>query len=117
MACSSSGDHARVRWLLEQGANVNAAQSYGWTSLMEACQKGHLEIVRELLRRGANVNAGTHTGWTSLMDACCEGHLEVARLLLAHHASKATMDRYGRTAYDYTRAPNALAELRALVKP
>jgi ankyrin repeat protein len=105
-----------VRELLEQGANVNAALTSNCrTSLMSACQSGHLEIVRELLGRGANVNAGQSNGWTSLMWACHQGHLEIARLFLAHHASKATVNRYGRTAYDYSF--EADAELRALVKP
>ena len=149
MACSASGDLARVRWLLDrsadvnaadtgdgwtslafaswngrlevvrellgQGANVNAALLGGWTSLMAACEKGHLEVVHELLGQGANVNAALSGGWTSLMSACKQGYLEVARLLLAHHASKAPMDHFGRTAYDLTPAANS--ELRALVKP
>ena len=116
MACSINGDLARVRWLLERGANVNAQVEDGATSLILACFNGHLEVVRELLGRGANVNAArTSNGWTSLMAACSRGHLEIARLLLVHHASKATVNQFGSTAYDHTPAANA--ELRALVKP
>ena len=63
LACSSTGDLARVRWLLEQGANVNAAQiRNGKTSLLFACENGHLDIVRELLGRGADMNAAQTDG-------------------------------------------------------
>ena len=114
-ACEK-GHLEAVRELLGRGANVNGARTNGWTSLMAACEKGHLEVVRELLGQGANVNAAQmSSGWTSLMAACSQGHLEIARLLLAHHASKATRDRYGCIAYQYIPAANA--ELKALVKP
>jgi hypothetical protein len=85
MACSYTGDLARVRWLLDRGADVNAAD--GMTSLMMACESGRSEIVRELLGRGANVNAQTSTGMTSLMWACQFGHLEIVRELLGRGAN------------------------------
>ena len=89
LACSRIGDLARVRWLLDRGAAVNAAQaSSGMTPLIAACYEGHLEVVRELLGRGANVNAArTRDGRTSLHWACLEGHLEIVRELLARGAS------------------------------
>jgi hypothetical protein len=70
MACACLGDMDRVRWLLEQGADVSAKQDCGKSSLMWACESGHLDVVRELLGRGANVNAAqTDDGTTSLMMA------------------------------------------------
>ena len=87
MASSAMGDLARVRWLLERGANVNAAdedtglteeeletltsrqiielsmldltekRDFGKTALILACMRGRLEIVRSLLGWGAEVNA------------------------------------------------------------
>ncbi len=88
MACTLNGDLARVRWLLDRGADVNAALTDSSTSLLMACEKGHLEIVRELLGRGANVNAvRTDDGMTSLMWACQIGHLEVVLELLGRSAN------------------------------
>jgi ankyrin repeat protein len=88
MACSITGDLARVRWLLERGANVNAQAEDGYTSLSQACWNGRLEIVRELLGHGANVNATlTIRGDTSLMSASQQGHLEVVRELLGRGAN------------------------------
>jgi hypothetical protein len=86
MACCLTGDLARVRWLLDRGADVNAARD-GITSLMAACHEGHLEIARVLLGRGVNINAAeTSIGWTSLLWACQNGHLEVVRELLGRDA-------------------------------
>jgi ankyrin repeat protein len=80
MACSITGDLTRVRWLLEQGADVNAAQmGNGITSLMLACGKGHLEVVRELLACGANANAQTTTCWNTLMSAFSSCYLDIVR--------------------------------------
>ncbi len=87
-ACSLSGNLARVRWLLDMGANVNLSSAdFDRTSLMAACQSGHLEVVRELLRRGASVNATESDGWTSFMWACAYGHLEIVRELMGHGAN------------------------------
>ena len=88
MASARRGDHARVHWLLEQGANAAAQASNGWTSLLWACKHGHLGVVRELLAWGVDVNAAASgKGWTALMYACQEGHLEIVRELLGRGAS------------------------------
>jgi ankyrin repeat protein len=89
MACSRTGDHERVRWLLDRGATVNAAQTRnGKTSLMMACIIGYLQVVRVLLGRGANVNAAqTDDGMTSLMWASNNGYLETVCALLKYGAN------------------------------
>ena len=51
-----------VRYLLNEGADVNARELHGNTALTEATYYGHASIVKELLLRGADVNAITETG-------------------------------------------------------
>ena len=97
MACSSSGDVGRARWLLDRCASVNAQTSSGFSSLLEACSNGHLEVVRELLGRGADVNAETSTGDTALLAACSRGHLEIALQLLGWGASVHAVTKDGWT--------------------
>ncbi len=46
-----------VRYLLDQGADVNAREQFGDTALTEAVFYGQLAAVKELLLRGADVNA------------------------------------------------------------
>src|SRR5213592_3871658 len=48
-----------VRYLLDEGADVNARQRHGNTALTEATYFGHISIMKELLVRGADVNALT----------------------------------------------------------
>ena len=89
MYSAREGDLGRARWLIERGANVNAARTdTGSTVLMLASQEGHLGIAQLLVKRGANVNAArTDTGCTALMLASQEGHLGIAQLLVKRGAN------------------------------
>ena len=46
-------------YLVEQGAEVNAKDNAGETTLMKAAVSGRLSVVRYLLDKGASVDAGT----------------------------------------------------------
>ena len=69
-----------VRYLLDEGADVNARENYGNTSLAEAAYNGHLAIVNELLLRGAEINAIGDDG-TALDLATSRNNTAVADLL------------------------------------
>src|SRR5512145_2247405 len=56
------GDTDRVRALLRDGADVNAAQGDGMTALHWTALTGDLEMARMLLYAGANVKASTRLG-------------------------------------------------------
>jgi len=45
-----------VTFLLDNGADFNAAGFKGETSLMQACSAGHHQVATLLLNRGCNVN-------------------------------------------------------------
>ena len=59
---SEEGDEEYVKWLLERGADVNAATSDGNTALHLAAQKGHTDIVKLLLEYGADPLASNVRG-------------------------------------------------------
>ncbi len=88
MYSAKEGDLGRARWLVERGANVNAARTInGMTTLMYASCRGHLGIVQLLVERGAKVNATrTIDGMTALIWASQNGHLEIAQLLVERGA-------------------------------
>jgi len=46
-----------VRFLLDEGVDINAKDERGWTPLHFAARTGSVEVVRTLLGRGADVNA------------------------------------------------------------
>ncbi len=56
------GDHAAVRALLQQGADVNAAQGDGMSALHWAADRGDAELTAMLVYAGANPGAVTRIG-------------------------------------------------------
>ena len=69
-----------VRYLLDEGADVNAREQFGDTALTEAVFNGQLAAVKELLLRGADVNA-IGDGGTALDIAINRNHSAIADLL------------------------------------
>ena len=77
------GDHGSVRALLQQGADVNAAQGDGMTALHWAADRGDLEMARMLVYAGAGLEAVTRMAeYTPLHLASRSGHGAVVRALL-----------------------------------
>ena len=77
-----------VRYLLDEGADVNAREISGATALTEAAYSGKLDIVRELLSRDADVNAVSGDG-TALDIATKRKCPNIAEILRHHGAKKA----------------------------
>jgi ankyrin repeat protein len=75
-----------VRYLLDEGADVNAREKFGNTALAEATYYGHIPIIKELLFRGADINA-IGEGGTALDIAVSRNNSAVADLL-RHHGGK-----------------------------
>src|SRR5450759_5488516 len=76
-----TGNLDRLRSLLEQGVNVNAADSRGGTALHDAAWAGDTDVVLLLLSHGADVNARhSDGGSTPLHYAITTNHLSVAEL-------------------------------------
>jgi uncharacterized protein len=84
-------------FLLDLGAEVNAADNEGRTPLYLAAEKGHAEVVDLLIRRGANVDARNRLGGTPLMEAVRNGHAEVVRRLLTAGADAKAATKTGMT--------------------
>lgn len=92
------GSRREVEALLDQGADVNAAQPAGYTPLLWAAQMNeNPEVIRALVLRGADVNARNQTGQSALQLACWAGRTEAAQVLLAGGADVETRCTAGRT--------------------
>jgi uncharacterized protein len=77
------GDAAKVRLLLKQGADVNAAQGDGMTALHWAAFRGDVDGTRMLISAGGRLEAVTRNGnYTPLHLAAKAGNLPVVRALL-----------------------------------
>ena len=78
------GDSARVRQLIKQGLDVNAAQADGMTALHWAAQRGDASGAQLLMYAGARVDAVTRNGnYTPLHLAARGGRASAVKALLA----------------------------------
>jgi len=96
-ACRNSNTTSNihtVKFLLDNGAYINAKNEFGSTSLIIASRhsnnSSNAKTVKLLLDRGANVNSKTNYGWNALMfashysiEAC---NLETIKILLEYGA-------------------------------
>jgi ankyrin repeat protein len=111
------GDTTRVRVLLKQGVDVNAAQADGMAPLHWAAHRGDLASAQVLVYAGARVDALTRNGnYTPLHLAAREGRAAVVRLLLAHGADPlAVTSTGGATALHFAAGHGDAESIRALL--
>lgn len=76
------GNDARIRGLIEQGANPASGTPHGETPLHVVASRGHLKPLIYLANHGASVNARTKNGWTPLHHAARFGHTQAVKYLL-----------------------------------
>ena len=100
---------ARVRLLVEAGADVDARDRWGRTALAYAVAYGNTAAADALLRLGADASTPDQAGTTPLMIAADHATtvdadalaVSLARLLVASGADPAARDRAGRRAIDF----------------
>jgi hypothetical protein len=106
-----------VRYLLDEGADINLSPGGSWTALDRACSHGRLQVVALLLARGARTTPADD-GWTPLMSAAQKGHTDIVELLLAHREGE-QLDRQNspgrRTALHFACYYGEAGVLRALL--
>ena len=112
------GDAARVRALLAEGQDVNAAQGDGMTALHWASMNGALDLAQLLVGAGAYVNSGTRIGQiTPLHLASRGGHGAVVAALLEAGADPARVTTNGgATPLHYAAESGDVAAITALVR-
>lgn len=74
------GNLGKVKIALNNGAEINAVDEYGYTALHSAAENGHLEVVKLLVEQGADVNIRTQDGKTAAELAEAENPNVVAYL-------------------------------------
>ncbi|CAK9292326.1 unnamed protein product [Gordionus sp. m RMFG-2023] len=67
-----------IKFLLNQGADINAKDSYGITPILAAIWEGHIPVVQLLLEKGADKTVLSPEG-SKLLD--CAEKLEIKKLL------------------------------------
>lgn len=92
---AEKSDHATIRTLLKQHADVDASQEDGMTALHWAAHRDDLETAR--LLAGASVAVTNRFGVTPLSLACQNGSTAMVELLLERGADPNTLVRGGET--------------------
>ena len=109
--------HVAIYWgtpsiattLLEHGANPNAPDNHGATTLHLASRRRGIRGVELLLGYGANVDARDKKGWTPLHDAAYHLNLEVVVVLLNRGADPRAQTNKGETPIQLADAPSRWA--------
>jgi hypothetical protein len=95
---AARGGHINiVRFLIENGANVNAKSYDGKTPLHGAAENMNKDIALLLLEKGADINAKERNGWTPLNQAIRNYHKDAAALLIEKGADVNVKDVNGMT--------------------
>ena len=82
-AAAQAGDLGKARDAIAEGANVNSANPYHVTPLLEAAGQGHLEMARFLIDQGADINYTGMSEGSPLMLAAFMGQVEFIRLFVS----------------------------------
>ncbi|XP_076823769.1 ankyrin repeat domain-containing protein 17-like isoform X2 [Clavelina lepadiformis] len=86
MEAAQEGQLDLVKFLIQQGANVNATTTSGDSALSYACEHGHTDVADHLLAAGADLEHETEGGRTPLMKAARAGHLCTVQFLISRGA-------------------------------
>jgi ankyrin repeat protein len=110
------GDLVAVRSLLEDGADVNAAQGDGMTALHWASERGDHDMTQLLIRAGASVEAVTRIGhYTPLHLAGKTGSTDVLATLLDAGSSVDAPTTSGARAIHFAAASGSVSAVAVLL--
>ena len=103
LRASEEGQAEVVRYLLQQGAEVNSKNCCKETSLLLSAKNGHKDVVMELLTcDNVNMNLKDDNGCTALMTAVTNKHEAMVELLLrSRRANVKIQDIMGATVLHY----------------
>jgi ankyrin repeat protein len=105
-----------VKFLLANGADIDARDEHSNTPLILAVEGNKVEIVKVLLERGAAIDARDEHGHTPLIRAVdLNNNIEVAKLLLERGADVNIQDEFGRTAIMIAVEESNLASVKLLL--
>lgn len=104
---------AKIRRLLELGADINGKDEGGMTALLWASQLGLYSIMKILLENGADPNVRSDWGYTPM--ACVRGNAELEEMLLSSGYNMDTLERTDTSFSGKAEAHSELQEIKELL--
>ncbi|XP_063048102.1 fibronectin type 3 and ankyrin repeat domains protein 1-like [Engraulis encrasicolus] len=102
---ADGGNVPLIKYIIQQGAQVDVCDSSMWTPLMRVCAvSGNAAVASLLISAGADVNARDKDGKTPLMVAVLNNHVELVKLLLENGADYHVKNEFGCGAAEMARA-------------
>lgn len=103
ISAAESADMDRLQILLDVKPSLVNAWADGYTPLMKAAEKGHVDVLALLLQSlpVSAVNRRDNTGWTALHYASASGRTAIVSLLLEAGAKGSVRDSTGQTSLMY----------------
>ena len=119
-AAASSGNEPVVKYLLQEGLDINTQTPQGWTPLFVSARDGQAGVAKLLISRGADLNLQTNLGATALMMAATQpfekqkDRLDLVEYMLRRGADTNLTDKYGHTALYYAQKHGSEAVVKLL---
>jgi ankyrin repeat protein/preprotein translocase subunit SecA len=98
MSAAQNGYLEVVKYLLEQGSDIEEKDEDGMTALVYASKAGRLDTVKYLVEQGANIEDKDNVCRALLISAAQNGHLELLKYLAEQGANIEEKDEYSMTA-------------------
>ncbi|APR98127.1 ankyrin repeat domain-containing protein [Wolbachia endosymbiont of Folsomia candida] len=112
---ASQNDYGQVLQCIKNGADINAQDNKGKTTLHFAAKYNKPDIVKTLLERGADINARDNQGQTALHTALDFGRKNIANLFLERGADINAQDNKGKTALHSASARGCIGTVKFLL--
>lgn len=116
MIACQNGDLKTVEQLLENGADIHAKNSDGWTALDYAIWQNQDIVTQYLLSKGALIDATTNDNFTPLMLACRFSSPKIVQLLLQNKANVHAKNQDEWTALHFAAKQNQDAIIKLLLE-
>lgn len=98
LTAARQGDKDHITKLLADGADIDATDNDGRTSVMIAVHTNQLDIFKLLLEKGADINIRDNRSDNPLLYAGAEGMLDFVKISVAAGADTSILNRFGGTA-------------------
>jgi ankyrin repeat protein len=106
-----------IQTLLKAGADINARDQDGWTTLMYSTTPSEVsnnDIVEEVIKSGADINTKNEDGKTALILIAEIGfYPEIIETLLKYGADAKIKDNSGKIALDYSVENDSIKDSKA----